>query len=112
MYKNNVGKPTQNSEIISNKIEQITFNSIRKVLPDSAVKKIYQDIGYKYRNRMITPIVIVLHMVMAAIWPEESFNASWQVLWATLVSWFPSTNRKSPSRGTVSNARASAVSNK
>jgi len=40
------------------------------------------------------------------IWPEESFNASWQVLWTTLVSWFPSLKSQSPSRGTVSNARA------
>jgi hypothetical protein len=106
MYKNNVGKPTRNSERISSKIEQITFNSIRKILPDSAIQKICNDIGYKYKDRMITPIVTALHMIMAAIWPEDSFNASWQVLWATLVSWFPSLNGKSPSRGTVSNARA------
>ena len=106
MSKKCIDTSAQNPEKISSKIEQITFNSIREVLPDSAVQKICQDIGYKYRDRMITPIVIVLHMVMAAIWPEESFNAGWQVLWATLVSWFPSTNRKSPSRGTVSNARA------
>jgi hypothetical protein len=45
-------------------------------------------------------------MIMAAIWPEESFNASWQVLWATLVSRFADFSGESPSRGRVSQARA------
>jgi hypothetical protein len=45
-------------------------------------------------------------MIMAAIWPEDSFNASWQVLWAGLVSRFADLSGKSPSRGNVSQARA------
>lgn len=106
MYKNTIGTSPENSEKISDRMEQVAFNSIRKALPDSAIRKICKDIGYKYRDRMITPIIIVLHMIMSAIWPEESFNASWQVLWTTLVSWFPCLKGRSPSRGTVSNARA------
>ena len=106
MYKNTIGTSVENSEKISNKMEQVAFNSIRKALPDSAIREICKNIGYKYRDRMITPIIIVLHMIMSAIWPEESFNASWQVLWTTLVSWFPGLKGQSPSRGTVSNARA------
>jgi hypothetical protein len=101
-----IGANGQNSEKISSKIERITFNSIRKALPDEVIIKICKDIGYKYRDRMITPIVIVLHMIISAIWPEESFNASWQVLWAAFVSRFPSLSGRSPSRGTISNARA------
>lgn len=106
MYNENIGTSTENHEKICDKMEQVAFNSIRKALPDREIHKICKDIGYKYRDRMITPIIIVLHMIMSAIWPEESFNASWQVLWATLVSRFASLNGKSPSRGTVSNARA------
>jgi len=106
MYNENIGVSAEKPEKICNKMEQVAFNSIRKVLPDREIHKICKDIGYKYRDRMITPIIIVLHMIMSAIWPEESFNASWQVLWATLVSRFASLNGKSPSRGTVSNARA------
>ncbi len=106
MSRNNIDTTALNPEKISQKLEQISLNSVRKILPDRAIIQACKNAGYKYRQRKITPIVTVLHMIMAAIWQEESFNASWQVLWATLVSWFPSTNRKSSSRATVSNARA------
>ena len=45
-------------------------------------------------------------MITAAIWPEDSFNASWQVLWANLVSRFDNLSGKSPARGKVAQARA------
>jgi hypothetical protein len=106
MYKDSIDTSAENREKISDKLEQVTFNSVRKVMTDNIICKICKDSGYNYRDRMITPVVIVLHMIISAIWPEESFNAGWQVLWTTLVSWFPSLNKKSPSRGTVSNARA------
>jgi IS4 transposase len=106
MYKNNIDTSAKNPEKISLKLEQISFNSIRKALPDNAIIQACKAIGYKYRARKITPIVTVLHMIMAAIWPEESFNASWQILWASLVSRFSDLSGKSPSRGNVSQARA------
>lgn len=106
MSKNTIDTPDKNPEKISHKLEQITFNSVRKILPNSAIVQACKAIGYKYRERKITPIVTVLHMILAAIWPEDSFNASWQVLWATLVSRFADLNGQSPSRGKVSQARA------
>ncbi len=106
MSRNTVGTPDKNPEKISDKLEQISFNSVRKALPDSAIVQACKAIGYKYRKRKITPIVTVLHMILAAIWPEDSFNASWQVLWAALVSRFADLNGQSPSRGKVSQARA------
>jgi hypothetical protein len=45
-------------------------------------------------------------MLLAAIWPEESFNASWQVLWSVFKSRYPQTSDAEPSRGTVANARS------
>jgi hypothetical protein len=106
MYENNIDTSAKNPEKISDKIEQVSFNSIRKVLPDTAILQACEAVGYKYRKRKITPIVTVLHMVVATIWPEDSFNASWQVLWAGLVSRFANLNGESPSRGNVSQARA------
>jgi hypothetical protein len=44
-------------------------------------------------------------MILAGIWPEESFVASWQLLWASFAANSPSMAGQSPSRGTVSNAR-------
>jgi hypothetical protein len=45
-------------------------------------------------------------MLLAAIWPEESFNASWQVLWSVFKSRYPQLPLGSPSRGTVAKARS------
>lgn len=96
---------SKNHENISKKIEAITFNSIRKVLPDKAIEDACNAAGYRYRQRMITPIVTVLHMILAAIWPEESFAASWQVLWTSFSSMFAEHSGKSPSLGSVAKAR-------
>ncbi|MFQ6036905.1 MAG: IS4 family transposase [Sedimentisphaerales bacterium] len=106
MSRNNIDTTAKNPEKISEKIEQVSFNSVRKVLPDAVIVRACKAVGYKYRRRKITPIVTVLHMIMAAIWPEDSFNASWQVLWASLVSRFANLSGESPSRGNVSQARA------
>jgi hypothetical protein len=96
----------RNFERISDKLEQISFNSIRNILPDKVIIEACKAVGHKYRERKITPIVTVLHMILAAIWPEDSFNASWQIMWAALVSRFSQFGGKSPSRGKVSQARA------
>jgi hypothetical protein len=88
------------------KLEQVTFNSVRKVLPDRSIMEACKTIGYTYRERKITPIVTVLHMIMAAIWPQDSFNASWQVIWANFASCFPSIAGQCPARTNVARARA------
>ncbi|MBL7154746.1 MAG: hypothetical protein ISS79_13610, partial [Phycisphaerae bacterium] len=84
MYEENVGDSPRNPEgNLKNfqKLEGSIFNSIRNILPDHDITRACTEIQYEYRNRTISPIVTVLHMILAAIWPEESFNASWQVLW-------------------------------
>jgi len=96
----------RNSERKVDQLEQVTFNSVRNVLANELIEQSCQDVAYGFRRRVITPVVTVLHMVMAAIWPEESFNACWQVLWDSFVSWFPEHKGQCPSRGRVAEARA------
>jgi hypothetical protein len=74
-------------------------------LSNALIEKTADEAGYNFRKRLITPIVTVLHMVLAAIWPEESFVASWQVLWAGVVANFPGVAGYCPSRGSVAKAR-------
>jgi len=62
-------------------------------------------VGYHYRKRSLTPIITILHMMLAAIWPEESFQASADLLWDTVSAADPQTPRKQPSRGSFANAR-------
>jgi len=106
MFNNSIDISPENSEKISQKLEQVTFNSVRKILPDHSIIEACKSIGYTYRERRITPIVTVLHMIMAAIWPEDSFNASWQVIWANFASYLPSIAGQCPARTNVARARA------
>lgn len=106
MFKNSIDISPRNSEKISQKLEQVTFNAVRKILPDQSIMQTCKSIGYTYRERKITPIITVLHVIMAAIWPEDSFNASWQVMWANFASWFPSLGGQCPARTNVAQARA------
>jgi hypothetical protein len=106
MSKSNIGIWPQDPPEISEKIAATTLNCIREVLPDCMVKQACEQIGYRYRSRILSPVVTVLHMILTAIWPEESFNASWQVLWTTVSSRFTELKGKSPTRASVSKARA------
>ena len=105
MSTDNIGNSRPNSEGISDQLQQVILNSIREILPDRMIEQTCKEVGYRFRRRKITPVVTVLHMVMAAIWPEESFNACWQVLWDTFISWFPQLSGQCPSRGRVAEAR-------
>jgi len=100
-----IGAVHEKSSTISSCLESIPLSSIRDILPDKAIVEACRQAGYEFRDRLLTPIVIVLHMLLAAIWPEESFNASWQVLWSLFKSRYPYMQKPAPSRGTVSAAR-------
>jgi hypothetical protein len=105
MSNRNIDPASENHKSISGKIEKMTLNSIRKIMPDKAIEEICDAAGYRYRQRVITPIVTVLHMILAAIWPEESFSASWQILWTSFSSMHPEHVGISPSLGSVAKAR-------
>ena len=105
MFKDSIDISPENSEKISQKMEKVSFNAVRKILPDRSIIQACKSVGYAYRERKITPIITVLHMIMAAIWPEDSFNASWQVMWANFASWFPFLAGQCPARTNVAQAR-------
>jgi hypothetical protein len=106
MSVNSFGIRGRDSSTLSEKIVASTLTSIQQLLPDSRIKQVCKEVGYTWRDRVLTPAVTVLHMILAAIWPEESFNAAWQVQWAAVASRYPELAGKSPSRGSVSKARA------
>lgn len=101
-----IGTDASESADVSCKLQQVTFNSVRKILPDQAIKQACRDVGYTYRRRVLTPIITMLHMILAAIWPEESFQASWQLIWDSAVGAFPSLKGKRPCSGSLAKARA------
>ncbi len=93
-------------EEIREKLRSTTLNSVREVLPDRAIDAACRAAGHQWRERVLPPVVTVLHMIVAAIWPEESFAASWQVIWDAMVSRLPGVAGRSPGSGSVSKARA------
>ena len=105
MFNKSIGKVAEKTSNLCVNLESVTFNSIRKVLPDKVILNACHQANYNHRNRFITPVLTVLHMIIAGIWPEESFTASWQLLWASFAASFSSMAGQSPSRGTVCNAR-------
>ena len=105
MPNKSIGKEVEKTSNICSRFESVTFNSIRKALPDSVIVDACVKAGHRYRVRRITPVLTVLHMIAAAIWPEDSFVASWQLLWSSFIAAFPCLRRQSPSRGVVANAR-------
>lgn len=105
MSNDSIVQMHENSATISSYLASIPLSSIRQVLPDKAILQACRETEYQFRHRLIVPVVTVLHMILAAIWPEESFNASWDVLWSTFKSRYPDLSDRSPSRGTVAKAR-------
>jgi hypothetical protein len=105
MYTASIDKKQEESVKISTLLEEISLNSIRKVLPDRIIKESCQVANHSYRNRILTPIVTVMHMLLAALWPDVSFSAAWQVMWFSLKSHACDLKAESPSAGSLSKAR-------
>jgi hypothetical protein len=106
MLKQRIGTDAAPSADVSFQLQQVTLNSVRKVLPDGAIEQACRAAGHHYRRRTLTPIVTLLHMILAAIWPEDSFQASWQVIWDAAAGAAPHLQGKSPSSGSLAKARA------
>ncbi len=106
MRNSRIGTEAEKGSAVSFQLQQVTLNSVRQVLPDQAVEQACRDVGHTYRKRTIGPIVTVLHMILAAIWPEESFQASWQMLWDNAAAAFGGLKGRRPGSGSVSKARA------
>lgn len=101
-----IGKDASSSSGISSALQQVTLNSVRKILPDAVIERAARHCGHTYRSRVLSPVVTVLHMILASLWPEESFQASLQLLWDNFVGAFPTLQRRSPSSGSLAKARA------
>jgi hypothetical protein len=101
----NVGTAAATLEEVRERLRTVSFNAVRGVLPDADIVAACQQAGYRYRERLIGPCVVVLHMVLAAVWPEESFAASWQLLWENMVAHLPGACGHDPGSGSVAKAR-------
>ena len=72
----NIGVESASLEATRQKLKSTTFSSVREVLSDKEIEAACRQAKYMFRNRLISPTVTILHMVLAAIWPEDSLAAS------------------------------------
>lgn len=105
MFKPSIDKMTRKTSTISSCFESVTFNSIRNVLPDTAIIEACRKADYDYRKRVVTPVITILHMITAALWPDVSFAASWQLTWSFFAAKYPSMAGQSPRRAAIAKAR-------
>jgi hypothetical protein len=101
-----IGEGEAGVEGLGERLQRYGVNSIREALPDGVIEGQCRLAGMKFRRRSIPPVVAVLHMIMAALWPEQSFAAAWHVQWCYAKSLWGSGKDKSPSMGSVAKARA------
>lgn len=101
-----IGTEAAGSPALCDALQQVTFNAIRKILPDAAIDEAGRQAGHRFRSRKLPPVITVLHMILAALWPEESFNASSQVIWDTFLAAFPHLSAQRPGSGSTAKARA------
>jgi len=73
-------------EALRRRLREGHLNAVREVLKDSAILSACREVGHEFRARLLAPVVAVFHMIAAALWPDFSFQASWQVFGSEHVS--------------------------
>lgn len=58
-------------------LESGQLNAVRELLPNEVIKQICEDCQYYFRTRLLSPLVIVFHMISAGISREGSFQSAW-----------------------------------
>jgi len=68
------------AELIQEKrkeLEESQLKAVRRIITKKRLERISQEQGYVYRERLMTPLLTVLHMIGAALSRERSFQSSW-----------------------------------
>jgi hypothetical protein len=78
MDASGIGISTAQLEDIRTRLKQGQLNALRDLLPDRIIEEACREAGFAYRDRLLTPLVMVFHYLNAALWPEDNFNAAAQ----------------------------------
>lgn len=62
---------------IREQIESGQLNAVRELLPNHVIQQICEDCQYYFRTRLLSPLVIIFHMISAGISREASFQSAW-----------------------------------
>jgi len=56
------------------------WNAVRELLPDGVIERVCQECQYYFRVRLLSPLVVIFHMIGAGIHREKSFQSAWQLM--------------------------------
>ncbi len=72
-----IGGNVSKLEDVRRKLEATQLNAVRELLTDRTINRICNECEYSYRERVLTPLVTIFHMIGAAISREGSFQSAW-----------------------------------
>ena len=72
-----IGRRGSKLEEVRRKLESTQLNAVRELLTDQTIRRICNECGYSFRERFLTPLVTIFHMIGAAISREGSFQSAW-----------------------------------
>lgn len=61
------------------KLQSGQLNAFRELLPDETIRQVCEESEYDFRERRLTPVVTVFHMISAGISREGSFQSAWHL---------------------------------
>jgi len=75
--KHKIGKRKKKLDQIRRQLEATQLKALHNLLPNKRIRKVCYKENYLFRNRLLTPVVTVFHMLNAAISREKSFQSAW-----------------------------------
>jgi hypothetical protein len=80
-----IGEGQSDLEAARDRLREGHLDAVRQLLPDRVVAEACRRVGHAFRERVLPPALTVLHMIAAALWPDASFKAAWDVVGAEAV---------------------------
>jgi len=80
-----IGKKSVSLEHISRALREAPLPALRQMLPDKDILQACAETGHFFRRRLYDPVVTVFHFLLQAVQREESFAATWEELWSSVI---------------------------
>lgn len=75
--RNSIEKMSKRLEQKRVQLEQGQLNALRELLRNETIEQLCHECSYFFRKRLFTPIVIIFHVIGAAISRDATFQSSW-----------------------------------
>ena len=74
-----VGDIQSDLESLRASLKETHLSAVRNILTDGMILDACREHGVEYRNRLLTPVVTMMHLISSGLWPRCSFQQAWEV---------------------------------